>query len=197
MIAAVRVTNKDHMLAAVAQNGWMLNFAAPNLQADKEVVLAAVKQCGAALQFAAPNLRADKEVLLAASRNCGAAADRYEGHMIERMFQQEPEFAHLRSIMDKVTNPPLSHRERIVLALHLARGMDRFTQEEDLLRLILKTRAARKHGIVATDLYIENDDSPRTANVSVLFDSGNMHLCTCVKFTRDLDNPNSSWQVDD
>jgi hypothetical protein len=123
-------------------------------------------------------------------------ADRREGHFIEQMFQREPEYAHLRSIMDEVTNPSLSHRERIVLAMHLTRGMDRFTQEEDLLRLILKTRTARKHGIVATDLYVENDDSPRTANVSVLFGSCYIHHI-CAKFTLDLDNPNSSWQVDD
>ena len=35
-------TDKEVVLAAVAKNGWALDYAAPALQNDKEVVLAAV-----------------------------------------------------------------------------------------------------------------------------------------------------------
>ena len=49
-------------MAAVRQRGWALNYASPELRADREVVLAAVRQNGRALEFAifaSEELRAD------------------------------------------------------------------------------------------------------------------------------------------
>ena len=54
------------VLAAVQQSGRALNYAAEELQLDKETVLAAVQQDGWALQYAVEALRADKEIVLAA-----------------------------------------------------------------------------------------------------------------------------------
>ena len=54
------------MLAAVQQNGYALEAASAELQADREVVLAAVQQRGFALEHASAELRADREVVLAA-----------------------------------------------------------------------------------------------------------------------------------
>ena len=51
------------MLAAVAQNGLALGFAAAELQADKGLVLAAVTQNGPALKFVTVELQADQEIL--------------------------------------------------------------------------------------------------------------------------------------
>ena len=45
-------------------NDWRnLEFASPELQADREVVLAAVKQSGGALHFTPPSIRADREIM--------------------------------------------------------------------------------------------------------------------------------------
>jgi hypothetical protein len=48
--------NKEAVLAAVAQDGLALEYAAETLRADKEVVLAAVAQHGRALLYAVPAL---------------------------------------------------------------------------------------------------------------------------------------------
>jgi hypothetical protein len=61
------------VLAAVKQNGYMLEYAAESLKADKEIVLAAVKQHGHALHYAAESLKADKEIVLAAVQQDGYA----------------------------------------------------------------------------------------------------------------------------
>ena len=58
--------DREVVLAAVRQNGWVLCYASTELRADREVVLAAVQQDGRALEFASPELRADREVVLAA-----------------------------------------------------------------------------------------------------------------------------------
>ena len=42
-------TDKEYVLAAVAQNGHALKYASAELKNDKEVVLAAVAQDGVAL----------------------------------------------------------------------------------------------------------------------------------------------------
>lgn len=51
----------------VLQNcrGCVLQYAAPNLWADREVVAAAVKQCAWNLGYATPELRRDPEILAA------------------------------------------------------------------------------------------------------------------------------------
>ena len=55
------------MLAAVGQNGDVLEHVSKELKGDKEVVLAAVGQDGDALQYASKEMRGDKEVMLAAA----------------------------------------------------------------------------------------------------------------------------------
>ena len=63
---ARRRADQAVVLAAVAQDGWSLQHAAPPLRADREVALVAVAQCGGALRWAAAPLRADRAVVLAA-----------------------------------------------------------------------------------------------------------------------------------
>ena len=58
--------NKEQVLEAVKNDGWALNFASPNLQADREVVMEAVKKRGNALEDASPELKADREVVMEA-----------------------------------------------------------------------------------------------------------------------------------
>ncbi|MGZ3633864.1 MAG: DUF4116 domain-containing protein [Parachlamydiaceae bacterium] len=53
------------MLAAVQQNGLLLQFASEYLKNDREIVLAAVQQDGSALQFASEQLKCDNQVVLA------------------------------------------------------------------------------------------------------------------------------------
>ena len=54
------------VLAAVARDGYQLEYAASALRADRGVVLAAVAQQGDALEYAAPALRGDREIVEAA-----------------------------------------------------------------------------------------------------------------------------------
>ena len=59
------------VMTAVQNDALALEFAAPELKADREIVLAAVRQNGLVLAYAAPELMADREIVLAASANCG------------------------------------------------------------------------------------------------------------------------------
>ena len=61
------------MLAAVARNGFALQHASAELQADRDVVLAAVAHEGCALRHASAQLRADRDVVLAAVERDGYA----------------------------------------------------------------------------------------------------------------------------
>ena len=60
-------------MAAVKQNGWALQDASKDLQANLEIVMAAVKQDGLALQYASPYLRANPEIVMAAVKQNGGA----------------------------------------------------------------------------------------------------------------------------
>ena len=65
--------DKPQVLAAVAENGYALEYAAEELRGDREVVLAAVATDGRALKYAVEELRDDAEVVLAAAaQNAGA-----------------------------------------------------------------------------------------------------------------------------
>jgi hypothetical protein len=61
------------MLAAVQRDGYALEYASAELQADRKVVLAAVQQEGYALVHASAELKADREVVLAAVQQYGGA----------------------------------------------------------------------------------------------------------------------------
>ena len=58
--------------AAVAQNGYALQYAAEDLRADKEVVYVAVAQNGDALRYAAEDVRRQGS----GARRCGAERSR-------------------------------------------------------------------------------------------------------------------------
>ena len=65
--------NKEFVLSAVRQKGWVLEYASERLKDDKEVVLTAVKKDGNALCFASERLKDDKEVVLTAVKDYGSA----------------------------------------------------------------------------------------------------------------------------
>ena len=65
--------HRGEALAAVKADGMALEYASPELRADREVVLAAVQQYGLVLTYASKELRADREVVLAAVRQDGRA----------------------------------------------------------------------------------------------------------------------------
>ena len=65
--------DREVVLAAVAQYGRALQYAAAELKNDCEVVLAAVAQDGCALMWAAAELKNDREVVLAAVAQDGDA----------------------------------------------------------------------------------------------------------------------------
>ena len=54
------MSGKRNVLAAVRNNGYVLEFASKALRADPEVVLTAVKENGRALHHASLALRADR-----------------------------------------------------------------------------------------------------------------------------------------
>jgi hypothetical protein len=64
-------SDREVVLAAVAQNGRALEHASAELQGDREVVLAAVAQDGHALKHASAELQGDREVVLAALAHDG------------------------------------------------------------------------------------------------------------------------------
>jgi uncharacterized protein YoaH (UPF0181 family) len=68
-----RYHDKDVAMAAVAQSGWALEHAAPELRKDRDVAMAAVARTGYALQYAAAELRKDKDVAMAAVAQDGVA----------------------------------------------------------------------------------------------------------------------------
>ena len=65
--------DKDVVLTAIKENEDTdaLRYASPDLLEDKDVVLAAVKQNGNALYYASPELRADKDIVLVAVKQNG------------------------------------------------------------------------------------------------------------------------------
>ncbi len=66
--------DKDVVLAAVKQWGWVIRFASNELKNDREVVMTAIQQwCGYALQYASDELRNDKDVVMAAVQKDGMA----------------------------------------------------------------------------------------------------------------------------
>ncbi|OLQ03032.1 Chaperone protein DnaJ [Symbiodinium microadriaticum] len=62
--------HKSDLIAAMLKEGWALEFASPELQADRDVVLTAVKKTGEALRYAR-RFCGDYEVAFAAAQNCG------------------------------------------------------------------------------------------------------------------------------
>ena len=69
--------DREVALAAVQQRGWALECASEELRADREVALAAVRQDGWALRYASEELQADREVVLVAVQQDGRAALMY------------------------------------------------------------------------------------------------------------------------
>ena len=53
---------------AIDWANYGLQYASPELQADREVVMTAVKNAGSALQFASGSLKADPEIITAANQ---------------------------------------------------------------------------------------------------------------------------------
>jgi len=66
-------SDREVVLAAVAQDGLALQHASRHFASDREVVLVAVRSCGLALQFASREYLEDKEIVLAAVRQNGLA----------------------------------------------------------------------------------------------------------------------------
>ena len=67
------MSGKRNVLAAVRNNGYVLEFASKALRADPGVVLTAVKENGRALRHASEALRADR-FLARAAREASALA---------------------------------------------------------------------------------------------------------------------------
>lgn len=71
--SAEQKADRQFVLAAVAETGGDLRYAAGPLKSDREVVMAAVKQSGGALWHAAAKLKADPEVVLEAVKEDAGA----------------------------------------------------------------------------------------------------------------------------
>ena len=72
--AADKDFDREVVMVAVKQCGWLLRYASEELRADREVVLAAASadDCGGeALQYASDDLRSDRDVVLAAAASDG------------------------------------------------------------------------------------------------------------------------------
>ena len=73
------MSDKEVMLAAVAQDGYALDHDSDGLKADGELVLAAVAYSEYALKHASEDLKADKEVVLVAWLCAGVRFGRPQG----------------------------------------------------------------------------------------------------------------------
>ena len=67
--------NRQQVLQAVTNKGYLLRHASPELQANRNVVMAAVTNTGHALLYASPELQANRNVVMAAVRNNGRALE--------------------------------------------------------------------------------------------------------------------------
>jgi len=103
--------DREVVLAAVAQNGYVLQSTSGNLKKDREVVLAAVAQNGYALEFASGNLKKDREVVLAAVAQNGHALhytsedlknDR-EVVMAAATATENPQFAFIKTLLPELS----------------------------------------------------------------------------------------------
>ena len=70
------------MLATVKQNGFVQEYASPELRKDREIVLAAVTQKGLALKYASEELKNDRAIVLAAVK--GNVRDRSSETLVWR-----------------------------------------------------------------------------------------------------------------
>jgi predicted RNA-binding protein (virulence factor B family) len=61
--------DREIVLAAVQQNGYVLEYADESFKKDKEVVLAAVQQNGNALKYADESLQNDPDILAIVNKN--------------------------------------------------------------------------------------------------------------------------------
>jgi hypothetical protein len=71
-------------LAAVRQDGRVLQYATEHLRGDREIVLEAVRKNGRALKYVAEHLRADREIVVEAVRQDGDALEWLCGSASER-----------------------------------------------------------------------------------------------------------------
>jgi hypothetical protein len=65
--------NRQVMRAAVSQNGWALRFAVPKLRADFDLVSLAIKRDRSAAQYASLEIRDNREIMLPLVHGCGGA----------------------------------------------------------------------------------------------------------------------------
>ena len=65
--------DKEIVLEAVKQDGYILQYLGKEFRGDRQIVLEAVKRHGMALQFASTELRRDSEIVLEAVKEDGLA----------------------------------------------------------------------------------------------------------------------------
>ena len=80
-------------MVAVQKSGLALEYAGPELRADREIVLAAVQKSGSALGHTVPELRDDREIVLAAVQEAETRQDeswvwRHAGRSIKAEMQK-------------------------------------------------------------------------------------------------------------
>ena len=132
---------KQRMLERVAQHDDALEYAAAELQADKEIVATAVAQYGLALAYAAAELQADKEIVATAVAQNGqalahAAAEvnrsvenigaRRLYTVIERVFEELSFVA-----------PDQPDTEIVIDKAYVNKNLDALLQSSDLSRYVL------------------------------------------------------------
>jgi hypothetical protein len=67
--------DKESVMTAVRQNGFVLQYASENLRADRDVVIAAISHNGRAIEFASSDLQSDFEIALRAVSSNGRALE--------------------------------------------------------------------------------------------------------------------------
>ena len=72
--------DREIVLIAVTQNGYVLKYASKELQNDREIVLDAVTQNGRALKYASKELQNDREIVLTAIQH------NYEDQIADMLF---------------------------------------------------------------------------------------------------------------
>ena len=102
------------MATAVALSCSALQYAAAELQADKEIVAMAVAQDGAALRHAAAELQADKEIVATAVAQDGDAL-----YYAAEELQRDPMLLQLQALNPRVSLPLLAAQLRLRLAYAL------------------------------------------------------------------------------
>ena len=147
-------TNREEVLKALRQDGYVLHYVDKSFQSDRELVSVAVRQYGLALEFAKGLLQSDKELVMEAVEQNGNAlafADKSlkkDKHIVLEAVRQNGE------ALEFADNSLKTDEEFLLEAIELSHSSIKFADESLLLDKNFVLKAMKKNILV---LHYVND----------------------------------------